>query len=261
VVLDEKRIHCKGNNFFLFTKSISFEKKYIPLHKKTQKFCAMRIQHKILCVVLLILTADQVLKIWVKTHLCLGQGISLISNKAYLYFIENPGMAFGMELGGEVGKIALTLLRIVFICIISVNVWKMMRNNYNQRVVYALSIMLAGAAGNTIDCLFYGLLFNESTYSAVAQIFPALGGYAPLMFGKVVDMFYLPIINTTLPEWFPVWGGTNFVFFRPVFNIADTAITCSIFYLLLFQRKCLFGLLGSKDKQKKEIECHAKQDI
>jgi signal peptidase II len=210
----------------------------------------MKIKYRVLFIIVLILAADQALKIWVKTNLCLGQDISLWDGKAYIYFIENPGMAFGMELWGSVGKLVLTLLRIIFIGIIGWYVAGLIKNVAKPAIIYAITIMMAGAAGNLIDCLFYGVLFNESTSSTVAQILPQLGGYAPMMFGKVVDMFYFPVIDTILPSWFPFWSGERFVFFRPVFNIADAAITCSVFYMIIFQRKTLSMLLGSKNKQR-----------
>ncbi|GHT73789.1 lipoprotein signal peptidase [Bacteroidia bacterium] len=211
----------------------------------------MKVRTKVLLIVVLLLIADQILKIWVKTNMCLGQEYSLLGNKAYLLFIENPGMAFGMELRGSVGKFLLTLFRIVFIGIIAWYINGMIKRAVKPAVIYALTFMLAGAAGNLIDCLFYGLIFSGSTYTSVAQLFPTMGGYAPFMFGKVVDMFYCPLIDIVLPQWFPVWGGERFVFFRPIFNIADSAITCSIFYLLIFQRKTLSLLFGkNKTKQK-----------
>jgi signal peptidase II len=208
----------------------------------------MKTQYKVLLIIALILVADQALKIWVKTHLCLGQEIPLIKGAAYIYFIENNGMAFGMELWGNAGKFLLTLFRMVFIGIIGWYIAGLIKRKVKPAVIYAIAVMLAGAAGNLLDCLFYGLIFNASTPSSVAQLLPQMGGYAPFMYGKVVDMFYCPVINTVLPAWMPIWGGERFVFFRPVFNIADAAITCSVFYLLIFQRKTLSVLLRSNSK-------------
>jgi signal peptidase II len=208
----------------------------------------IKLHTKIVIVVALILIADQALKIWVKTHFCLGENIALFGNWGYIYFTENNGMAFGMELWGNVGKFLLTSFRVLFIGVIGLYVVGLVRRGVRSAMIYSLAVMLAGAAGNLLDCLFYGLIFGESSYSAVAQMFPTLGGYAPFMFGKVVDMFYFPVINTMLPEWLPVWGGERLVFFRPIFNIADAAITCSIFYLLIFQRKALSELFRNKQE-------------
>ncbi|GHU94301.1 lipoprotein signal peptidase [Bacteroidia bacterium] len=212
----------------------------------------MKIQVKVLLITLAIIVADQALKIWVKTTMCLGQEYTLIGDKVRLYFTENNGMAFGMELWGTTGKLLLTVFRVVFIGVIGWYLVKLIKRHEKAGIVYALAVMLAGAAGNLIDCLFYGLMFSASTYTSVAQMFPPMGGYAPLMFGKVVDMFYLPVVNTVLPQWVPIWGGEHFIFFRPIFNIADSAITCSVFYLLIFQRKALSLLLNEKTKTNKQ---------
>ena len=208
----------------------------------------MKIQYKCLLIIALILAADQTLKIWVKTHLCLGQEIPLLGNKAYLYFIENEGMAFGIKLGGSVGKFLLTLFRIIFTGVLGWCLVVLIRRKIKPAVIFAISVNLAAAAGNLIDCLFYGLIFNASTQSSVAQLLPPLGGYAPFMFGSVVDMLYFPVIDVALPEWLPAWGGERFVFFRPVFNIADAALTSTILYLLIFQRKTMSLLLGSQKR-------------
>lgn len=199
-------------------------------------FRSISITKKAVLLVVLILIADQALKIWIKTHLALGAEIPLIGNRGMIYFTENNGMAFGLEFFGNIGKLLLSLFRIVFIGIIGWFVWKQIRNKAATGLVLGLASMFAGALGNLIDCMFYGLIFSESTYTQVAQLFPASGGYAPFLYGKVVDMFYFPVINTVLPEWFPFWSGERFIFFRPIFNIADTAITGSVFYLLIFQR-------------------------
>ncbi|MDR3366840.1 MAG: lipoprotein signal peptidase [Prevotellaceae bacterium] len=198
----------------------------------------MSLLKKSLLIALLILAADQALKIWIKTHMTLDDSISIIGNRAFIRFTENPGMAFGIELGffGNAGKLLLTLFRVVFIGVLVWFTWKQIHRKAATGLVLGLSVLCAGALGNLIDCLFYGVLFSASTYTQVAQLLPPEGGYAMLGFGKVVDMFYFPVIQTTYPSWFPFNAGERFVFFRPIFNMADTAITCSVFYLLIFQR-------------------------
>ncbi|MDR1415938.1 MAG: lipoprotein signal peptidase [Prevotellaceae bacterium] len=196
---------------------------------------------------ILILAADQALKIWVKTHIALGESISLIGDRAFIHFTENPGMAFGIELEflGGAGKLFLTLFRVAFIGILVWFTWRQIHRKAPVGLVLGLSAMCAGAMGNLIDCLFYGVVFSASTYTQVAQLFPAGGGYEAFGFGRVVDMLYFPVIQTTYPSWFPFNAGERFVFFRPIFNLADAAITCSVFYLLIFQRSFL-----SKDEKK-----------
>jgi signal peptidase II len=198
----------------------------------------MSLLKKSALLVVLILAADQALKLWIKTHFTLDESISLIGNRAFLRFTENPGMAFGIEfeLFGNAGKLLLTLLRVVFVGVLVWFTWKQIHRKASAGLVLGLSVLCAGALGNLIDCLFYGAIFSASTYTQVAQAFPSGGGYGLLGFGKVVDMFYFPVIQTTYPAWFPFNAGERFVFFRPIFNVADAAITCSVFYLLIFQR-------------------------
>jgi signal peptidase II len=198
----------------------------------------MSLQKKSALLIVLILIVDQALKFWIKTHMTLDESISLLGNRVFLRFTENPGMAFGIEfeLFGNVGKLLLTLLRVVFVGVLLWFTWKQIRRKASAGLVVGLSVLCAGALGNLIDCLFYGVIFGASTYTQVAQAFPGGGGYGVLGFGKVVDMFYMPVIQTTYPTWFPFNAGERFVFFRPIFNVADAAITCSVFYLLIFQR-------------------------
>ena len=148
-------------------------------------------------------------------------------------------MAFGMQFGGVVGKIILTLFRVVLIGFIIYYIKRVLlkKTDTPTGVLVGVSLVLVGAIGNVIDCLFYGQIFSASSYMMVSELFPSGGGYAPLMMGKVVDMFYFPIIDTTLPEWVPFWGGNEFVFFRPVFNFADSCISVAVIYMILFQRK------------------------
>ncbi len=213
--------------------------------------CSMSLTKKAVLLVAIILIADQALKIWIKTHLTLGEEISLFGNRGLIYFTENNGMAFGLEFFGNAGKLLLSLFRIVFIGVIGWFTWKQIRDGASKGMVLGLAAMFAGALGNLIDCMFYGLIFGESTYTQVAQMFPEGGGYAPFLYGKVVDMFYFPIINTVLPDWVPAWGGERFIFFRPIFNLADAAITVSVFYLLIFQR-AIFSDKKQEGEEKKE---------
>lgn len=186
--------------------------------------------------IILILIADQILKLWVKTHMVIGQEIQMFGNWGLLHFIENNGMAFGMEMGGKTGKIILSLFRIVAIAGIAWFLNSLIKKNSYTGLIMAVSAILAGAIGNIIDSAFYGMIFNES-YTQPAVIFPPEGGYSSFLLGKVVDMFYFPVINTTWPDWSPFRPGESLVFFRPVFNISDSAITCGVLAIILFQKK------------------------
>jgi len=197
----------------------------------------MKKQYWAILMVLLILIADQVTKILVKTTMHLDEMIPVIGDRVFIYFVENPGFAFGMSFGGVLGKIALTIFRLVASILIGIYIHKLIKRDAPLDVILGLSAILAGAAGNIIDSAFYGLIFSESTYGTVAQMFPDMGGYAPFLQGHVVDMIYCPVLRGTIPEWFPLWGGEPFTFFKPIFNIADSAITIGVFYLLLFQHK------------------------
>lgn len=200
----------------------------------------------------LVVVVDQVTKVLVKTGMMLGQEFAVAGDWFYIHFTENPGMAFGMAFGGEWGKYALTLFRIVLVVVIILYLRSLSRrNDIPSGVFVAGGLILAGAVGNIIDCLFYGLIFSDS-YGQVAQFLPVGGGYAPLMQGRVVDMLYFPLIDTHLPSWLP-WGANRHVlFFRPVFNVADSAITCGFLYLILFQRRFLSDI--GKEEGKVEVE-------
>ena len=188
-------------------------------------------------IVLTTLVLDQALKIWVKTHMYLGQEYQIF-DWFYIHFTENNGMAFGMEFGGDWGKLGLSLFRIVFVVFMASFLLKLIRKNADKVLIVSLSLVLAGAIGNIIDGTLYGILFSES-YRQLATFLPEAGGYAPLFFGKVVDMFYFPIYKGYLPEWIPFWGGDYFVFFRPVFNIADSAISIGVAMMVIFQKKVM----------------------
>lgn len=191
---------------------------------------------KSILLILLILMIDQTLKIWVKTHMHIGENISLFGNWGILHFIENNGMAFGMEMGGKTGKFVLSLFRIVAICGIGWFLHSLIVKKANIGLILAVSAIMAGAIGNILDSAFYGMIFSES-YNQIAMLFPSEGGYSSFLQGKVVDMFYFPVINTHWPDWSPIKPGESFVFFRPVFNIADSAITCGVISIILFQKK------------------------
>jgi signal peptidase II len=200
----------------------------------------MSLKTKSILLIIIILIVDQVLKFWIKTNMTLGEEIRVAGNWFIIHFTENNGMAFGMEFWGKGGKLFLSIFRIVAIGAIGYYIHHLLKQKASTGLVLGISLILAGAIGNLIDSAFYGLIFNES-WTEPAKFLPAQGGYASFLHGKVVDMFYFPIINTTWPAWMPYMGGEQFIFFRPVFNIADSAITTGVFYLLIFQHKVLFG--------------------
>jgi signal peptidase II len=192
--------------------------------------------NKAVLLITLILIADQILKFWVKTHMVIGQEIHMLGNWGLLHFIENNGMAFGMEMGGQSGKILLSLFRVAAIGGICWFLISLIKKNSNTGLILSVSAILAGAAGNIIDSAFYGIIFNES-FTQPAVLFPPEGGYSSFLQGKVVDMLYFPVINSQWPDWSPFRPGETLIFFRPVFNIADSAITCGVFAIVLFQKK------------------------
>jgi signal peptidase II len=196
----------------------------------------MSISKKAIFLILGVLLIDQVLKIVIKTNMTIGEEIHVIGNWFILHFTENNGMAFGLDLPGNNGKIFLTLFRIVAITGIGFYMRHLIRLESTVGLVLAVALIFAGAAGNIIDSIFYGMIFNDS-WGRVASIFPEGGGYATILQGRVVDMFYFPIIRGTWPEWFPWWGGSSLVFFRPVFNIADSAITVGVSVILIWQKR------------------------
>lgn len=188
---------------------------------------------KPLIVISLILLIDQIVKFWIKLNFTLGEELFLIGDWCRLHFIENEGMAFGMSFGEEIGKLILTLFRIVASVLIFLYLRKLIIKKENKLIIYAFTLIFAGAVGNIIDSLFYGLIFSESTFFTTAQLFPETGGYAPLCLGKVVDMFYFPLIDTTLPQWIPFIGGNHFEFFNAIFNVADISITVGVGLLIV----------------------------
>lgn len=196
----------------------------------------MNRKHVTLLVILLLLL-DQAVKIVVKTQMTLDQSIPVFGNWFFIRFIENPGAAFGMQLGGSYGKLALSLFRIVAVGALCWFLDYLVRKRSNAGLIAGFSLILAGALGNIIDSAFYGLVFSESTPWAMAQFLPAGGGYAGFLHGKVVDMLYFPLFSGHYPAWLPWVGGEPFTFFSPIFNVADSYITIGIFYLLIFQHK------------------------
>jgi signal peptidase II len=188
-------------------------------------------------VVFLVLLVDQVSKIIVKTSMTIGQDIPVFGSWFHIYFIENEGMAFGLQFAGAYGKLALSIFRIIAVIFIGWYIHRLIRQNASRGLVACISLIMAGALGNIIDSVFYGVLFSESTFIHTAEFLPAGGGYAGLLHGKVVDMLYFPILQGVFPQWVPVWGGQEFIFFRPVFNIADSAITIGVAILLVFQKQ------------------------
>lgn len=197
----------------------------------------MKVFTKSLILIISVLTIDQVSKFWVKLNMTLGQDFKVLGDKFLIHFIENNGMAYGLEFGGEAGKLFLSLFRIIAVSGIGYGIYYLIKHKYHEGFILTVSLIFAGALGNIIDSAFYGIIFSESTYYDTAALFPAEGGYSSLFHGKVVDMLYFPLIEGTFPRWLPVWGGEEFLFFRPVFNIADSAITIGVFIILIFQKK------------------------
>lgn len=189
-----------------------------------------------LLLILGVLLVDQCLKVWVKTHFLLGESIQMAGDWFYLVFVENNGMAFGMEFGGEYGKLFLSVFRIVVVGFMTYYFFReLKRGKIHPGLQVSFALILAGAIGNIIDSLFYGLIFSDSI-NQVAQFLPPDGGYETFLHGRVVDMFYFPLIESTFPDWLPIWGGEHFIFFSPVFNVADVSISTGVGVFLLYQK-------------------------
>ncbi|MBQ0160086.1 MAG: lipoprotein signal peptidase [Bacteroidales bacterium] len=208
-------------------------------------------QKKQYTIIIILMTAiliiDQVVKILVKTNMHIGEEIPLIGNWCLIHFVENEGFAFGMAFGGNIGKIILSVFRFIASAGVLWYLLHIIKKGARTSLVICLSLIFVGAVGNLIDSCFYGLIFNESYYN-VAQLFPPEGGYAPFLRGRVVDMFYFPIIDSTWPSWVPFCGGKPFVFFNAIFNIADAAISIGAVWLIIDQ------LIFSNSQQTKNEE-------
>ncbi len=196
----------------------------------------MSLFKKSIALIVLLLVLDQVVKIWIKTHMMHGEEFSVFGDWFLIHFIENNGMAFGMELKGEWGKILLSLFRIVAVCGIGWYLYDICAKKAPLGLVISIVLIFSGAMGNILDSAFYGMIFNDSYYQ-VSTFMPEAGGYSSFLHGKVVDMLYFPLMEGNFPSWMPIWGGEHYIFFRPVFNIADSFITIGVALILLFQRK------------------------
>ena len=192
---------------------------------------------KSILIILIIILIDQVLKIYVKSSMILGEEYKIL-DWFYIHFTENNGMAFGLEFGGKIGKVILMILRISFVLIMISYLKKTLFKKYDNLSLLTFSLIIGGAIGNIIDGVFYGYFFTSSL-GQISTFSINGNGYAPLMFGKVVDMFYFPLYKGVLPDYIPFLGGDYFIFFRPVFNFADTCISIGVFLLILFNKKIM----------------------
>ena len=211
-------------------------------------------------IIVLVIVIDQAVKIWVKTHFYYGEEV-VITSWFRLLFIENNGMAFGMELGS---KLMLTLFRIIASCALIYYLWRLSnRNDIPRGYMVCIALITAGALGNAIDCVAYGVIFNSPIPPQVAQLFPPDGGYTTLFNGRVVDMLYFPLCEWNWPQWMPWIGGNHFVFFQPIFNVADASLSVSVIVLLLFYVRFLATLTSDgkvDEEQEQEQETVAQEN-
>lgn len=206
-----------------------------------------------IAVVVGVLLIDQSSKIWIKLNMEYGEEFGILGlSWARIHFVENEGMAFGLSLGNQTGKLLLSIFRILAAGFLIFIIHSLIRTREKTGLIVCFSLILAGAMGNIIDSVFYGIIFSDSPYhGGLATMFPESGGYASMLYGKVVDMLYFPLIDTHLPSWLPIWGGDRFQFFQPVFNVADSAITVGIVAILLFYRR--FFREQKKDDSTEEV--------
>lgn len=201
---------------------------------------------KAILLVIIVLLIDQTIKIWIKTHMALGESFQVFGSKFLIHFTENPGMAFGMQFGGESGKLILSIFRIIAVIGICWYLRHLIKTKVKTGLILCFALILAGALGNILDSAFYGLIFNKGMtfnpmindwerYYGIAEF--GRPGYAGFLKGCVVDMLYFPLLEGHYPSWLPIWGGKDFMFFRPVFNIADSSITVGVFLILIFQKR------------------------
>jgi signal peptidase II len=214
-------------------------------------------------IILLVVIADQALKFYIKTNYYMNENHNVLGNWFRLYFVENEGMAYGWKFGGGAGKMILTLFRLGAVIF---GVWYLggiIKKQYHKGFIICAALIFAGALGNLIDSLFYGLIFEESAQGSyiVAKAFP-VHGYAGFLHGKVVDMLYFPIIsNVYFPTWFPIWGGEEFEFFRPIFNLADAAISSGVVTILVFQKKFFSNPDDTENHPTQETDALVNDDV